>query len=255
MNSLEEYIKIQRQKLNENVFSPSFIRLANLYFINEEYDDCINICTIGLKIFPEYLTANILLLKALIKLEYISEAEKVFTEIKHRIPNKEIKDYLEKNITELKNKPKQERIFYPHNICSVIEFEEYKKNISEINDVKIQTNNIDDINNSEFIKNITSTEDFKNFSELFELFEFDNEVNQTQNGSKKEEKEFKHTTNPDSFLHKIQIVTETIADIYSTQGYLIEAFDVYNILILNNHPNKKRIQEKLYELERNLFSS
>ncbi|MCX6164664.1 MAG: hypothetical protein NTU73_07350, partial [Ignavibacteriae bacterium] len=131
MNSLEEYIVNIKAKLNESIFSPQFIRLANLYFINEQYDECISICTIGLQIFPDYLTAKLLLLKALIKLEYINEAEKVFSEIKNKIPNKDILKQLERSISDMKGKPGQERIFYPNKINTTVEYQSYKNKIDE----------------------------------------------------------------------------------------------------------------------------
>jgi len=254
MNSLEEYIVNLKTKLNESIFSPQFIRLANLYFINEQYDECISVCTIGLQIFPDYLTAKLLLLKALIKLEYINEAEKVFTEIKNKIPNKDILKQIERSISDMKGKPGQERIFYPNKINTTIEYQSYKNKIDEINKDTLSSFDIDEYVNPDFSIPEEFVDSFEVFCTDYGNFKFDLNESQLIKSEVKPKKENGSQANPSSFLSKINILTETIADIYTKQGYLKEAFDAYNNLIENNHPNSRRIQEKLYELERNIVN-
>ncbi|MFA5404794.1 MAG: hypothetical protein WC358_07665 [Ignavibacteria bacterium] len=254
MNGLEEYIINLKTKLNESIFSPQFIRLANLYFINEQYDECISVCNIGLQIFPDYLTAKLLLLKALIKLEYINEAEKVFSEIKNKIPNEDLLKQFERSIKEMKGKPGQERIFYPNKINTTIEYKSYKNKIDEINKDTIKNFDIDEYVNPDFTIPNEFTDTFEIFCNEYGSFKFDMNESQLIKSEVKSRRENGTQSNPGSFLSKINIVTETIADIYTNQGYLKEAFDAYNILIENNHPNSRRIQEKLYELERNMVN-
>jgi tetratricopeptide (TPR) repeat protein len=254
MNSLEEYIANTKARLNENIFSPLFIRLANLYFINEQYDDCISTCTIGLQIFPDYLTARLLLLKALIKLEYINEAEKEFTEIKSKIPNKDIVKQIERNIANIKGKQGQERLFYPNKINSTVDFLSYKNKIDELNKDIQGTYSIDEYVDPDFSVSKDLEKLFQTFSSEFGHFKFDYNESQIIKSESKPKKENGNQSSPGSFMSKINIVTETIADIYVKQGYLKEAFDAYNLLIDNKHPNMRRIQEKLYELERNMVS-
>jgi tetratricopeptide (TPR) repeat protein len=254
MNSLEEYIIKIKSELNVTIFSPQFIRLANLYFINEQYDECISICTIGLKIFPDYLTAKLLLLKALIKLEYINEADKLYTEIRIKIPNKDLVMQLERSISEIKEKPGQERLFYPNKINTTIEYNAYKNKIDEINKDSIKNIDLDEFVDSDFFIPKDLENAFENFCNEYGSFKFDLNENQLIKPENKSRKENGSQTTPGSFLSKINIVSETIADIYAKQGYLKEAFDAYNMLIENNHPNNRRIQEKLYELERNMVN-
>jgi len=254
MNSLEEYIANTKTRLNENIFSPLFIRLANLYYINEQYDDCINTCTIGLQIYPDYLTAKLLLLKALIKLEYISEAEKVFSDIKGKIPNKDIYKILERNINDLKGKQGQERIFYPNKINTTVDFQSYKNKIDDLNKDINSVYYIDEYVDPDFKFTQEMQNSFDAFNKEFGSFKFDSGDNHIIKSEFKSRKENGNQSTPGSFLSKINIVTETIADIYVKQGYLKEAFDAYNILIEKSHPNTRRIQEKLYELERNMVS-
>lgn len=254
MNSLEEYISNLKEKLNESVFSPKFIRLANLYFINEQYDECISVCTIGLQIFPDYLTAKLLLLKALIKLEYLNEAEKVFSSVKNKIPSPDLTKILERSIAEIKEKTGQERIFYPHKINTTVEFASYKNRIDELNKDTVGYFDIDEYVNPDFAFPKEYENIFEKFCSDYGSFKFDLNENQLIKSETKNKKENGVQSNPNSFLTKINILTETIADLYARQGYLKEAFDAYNILIENKHPNSRRIQEKLYELERNMVN-
>ncbi|MBI5401935.1 MAG: hypothetical protein HY959_00905 [Ignavibacteriae bacterium] len=255
MNSLEEYISNTKAKLNENIFSPLFIRLANLYFINEQYDDCINTCTIGLQIYPDYLTAKLLLLKALIRLEYISEAERVFAEIKGKIPSKDIYKLIERSLAEIREKQSQERIFYPNKINSTIDFQSYKNKFDDINKDIQSVYYIDEYVDPDFRFTKEMENAFGAFSKNYSTFKFDSNESHVIKTETKPKKENGNQSAAGSFLSKINIITETIADIYVKQGYLKEAFDAYNLLIEKNHPNKRRIQEKLYELERNMVSS
>lgn len=254
MNSLDEYIINLKNQLNESVFSPQFVRLANLYFINGQYDECISICTIGLQIFPDYLTARLLLLKALIKSEYIQEAEKEFSEIRNKIPNEDLIKQIERGIREIKEKPGQEKIFYPNKINTIVEYKSYKNKIDEINKDTLSSFDINEYTDPDFSVPKEIKTNYDNFSNQFEGFKFDLNENQLIKPDYKIKKENGLQNNSSSFLSKINIITETIADIYTKQGYLKEAFDAYNILIENKHPNSRRIQEKLYELERNLVN-
>ena len=72
MYNLDNYINFLKEKLENNFFSPLLIKLANLYFFNDQYDNCIKICNMVTELFPFYLTPKILKVKALIKLEYFN---------------------------------------------------------------------------------------------------------------------------------------------------------------------------------------
>lgn len=243
-------------KLNEDVFSPSFIRLANFYFMNEQFEECINVCTIGLQVFPGYTTAKIILIKALLKLGYASEAENLFAEIEHKISYSNISGLLKKAINDLKLNPGQERIFYPENIHPSVDFRNYKDLIDDINELK------NEFDFEEFEKLVESqTQDsvieeniFKIFSDKFNEFKLDNSYISKSEPPPTVRKEKEIVPAENLFLSKIRILTETITDIYVKQGFLKEAFEAYNILLKQDNQNKERIREKLNELERHLHS-
>ncbi len=85
-NNFDKYTRKIKSKLDKNYLSPLFIRLANLLYANEQYEDCISVCKTGLEIYPQYLTAKLILLKAYLKAEYLNEAEILFQNIKTKLP-------------------------------------------------------------------------------------------------------------------------------------------------------------------------
>ncbi|MCI0474600.1 MAG: hypothetical protein L0Y76_13575, partial [Ignavibacteria bacterium] len=116
--------------------------------------------------------------------------------------------------------------------------------------------NISEVSNQEFIladeellKNAESDSDYTNFLKEIEEFSIAStakKVIQGDNGS---------NTRPeqkDSWLSNVKIVTETIADVMVKQGLYKDAFDAYTLLLRAGHKNKKRILEKISELERRM---
>ena len=89
----------------------------------------------------------------------------------------------------------------------------------------------------------------------FNLFHFEKEF--TNFNQPKHHDTFKLTSGigDETLLSRVKIVTETLADLYAAQGNFKEAFDAYNILLRAGTPGKKRIEEKLHELERNMFKN
>lgn len=68
-SNYDKYTLELKSKLDKNFLSPTFIRLANLLYANEHYEECIAVCKTGLEIYPNYLTAKLILLKAFLKAE------------------------------------------------------------------------------------------------------------------------------------------------------------------------------------------
>lgn len=253
LKGLNSYIKEIKNKINEDYLSPLFIRLANLYYHDGQYEESIHVCNIGLKIYPEYYTAKILLLKSLIKLEYISEAEPVLAELEDKFPNLAVIRNFRKEVNSLKKSNKQEKIYYSNKINSYLEFKNYSRKISSIlPDSEINFHSvskiINDLDNNK-INDYYSEDNFKIFRKRFDDFQLESErpVKRPVAG----EKEFKTAGGPESFFSQIKIITETLADLLAKQGYFKEAFEAYNILLQTQGVNKDRIQEKLYDLERN----
>jgi tetratricopeptide (TPR) repeat protein len=253
LSSLDRYIESIKEKLDENVFSPLFVRLANLYYLSRQYEECIDVCKTGLEIYPGYITAKILLLRAYLKMEYVNEADNLLNELESKISNLEIYKSCRSKLEMIKGYSRQERIYYPSKIGNVTEYKLYEKKISALNHDRLEI---------EFDKFLEQVENdsadrlidenlFNNFKEEFEKFRFDISSTNKQAAKPAKESDSGQLPEPDtSILSRIKIITETLADIYARQGNFKEAFNAYNFLLRAGAPNKERIEEKLSNLER-----
>ena len=252
-SNFEEYIRVVRAKLNSNMFSPLFVRLANLYILNKQYEECIDVCKTGLEIYPDYLSAKLILLKAFIKLEYINEAENLLTDLEGKITNLEIFNKLKEQVNELKKVSRQERISYPQKRKDVVEFSSYEERINSLVDKKSKLDfqelllNWDNAEQEKYIDENAFEQFLSNFSKIkFDIQSDTFKGSTTKPGIEEHSKDINV-----SFASDIKIVTETLADLYAKQGYFKEAFNAYNMLLRADTSNKERILKKLSELEIN----
>ena len=253
ISNFEEYIRVVRAKLNRNMFSPLFVRLANLYLLNKQYEECIDVCKTGLDIYPNYLTAKLILLKALIKLEYINEAENLLKDLEEKITDLEIFNKLKEQVSELKKVSRQERISYPQKRKEVVEFSSYEERINSIVDKKSKLDFQELLLNWENAEQEKYVDEnaFEQFLADFNKIKFDIQTNTFKSAIRKSGIEEQSKDVNFSFASDIKIVTETLADLYAKQGYFKEAFNAYNMLLRADTSNKERILKKLSELESN----
>lgn len=251
MYSDDKYIFEEKLKLDKNFLSPLFIRYANLLYMNELYEECISVCKTGLEIYPNYLTAKLMLLKAFLKAEYLNEAENLFKEIKYKITNKDLLVKFENNIHSLKTISGQEKIYYTKESKSKVDFKTFEKQFH------LQENLFSDITLKNLFDedsglSLLNENDFTDFRAHFNSFHFEKRIKRQYNQTSGNIKPSVNSETID-ILSRIKIVTETLADIYADQGNYKEAFEAYKILIRGGSKNKKRIEDKLYELERNML--
>jgi pentatricopeptide repeat protein len=248
MDNLNVYIDNLKRSLNEKMFSPVFIRLANVYFLNKQYESCINVCKTGLLIYPDYLTPKVLILRSLLKLGHLDEAEKYFNEIESKIIHMPIHSKIKENLTRLKQEPNQERIFYNLAKSPKLQFDDNKEALlSLVDKPKLKTVKEDDPDPVS-IEEKLSSEAFDKIAKKFD------ELNLSGRNLPTEKSRDNETEDKELF-GRIKIVTETLADIYAQQGNFKEAFNAYNLLLRAGTHNKKRIESKLLELERVSFQS
>jgi tetratricopeptide (TPR) repeat protein len=254
LSGLNSYIKDIKDKVNQELFSPLFIRLANLYYHDGQYDKCINICNIGLIIYPDYITTKILLLKSLLKLEYITEAENILRELEDKFPDMVIIRNYRAELNQLKKSNKQEKIYYPNKINVNLDFHNYSKKLNDLIEKDILTNvNLEDLIEklaSNNLSGIFEVGSFERFSGDFNMLRLEPVKQQKEKPEEIENNRKNLTGETQGFFSKIKIITETLADILAKQGFFKEAFEAYNLLLQSDTANKRRIQEKLFELER-----
>lgn len=251
-NNLDKYTQEVKLNLDKNFLSPLFIRLANILYLNENYEECIEVCKTGLEIYPNYLTAKLILLRAFLKAEYLNEAEILFKEIKPKITNKELLNKISSNVQSLKTISRQEKIYYPKSPKNKFDFKYFEKKYH------MQENLFSDFSLKDLLTdssgfNFENDKEFQNFINQFETFHFEKGHPHSPKNSETQIKKQLPPTGSDELLNKIKIVTETLADIYAGQGNYKDAFEAYNILLRAGSGNSKRIEEKIYELERNML--
>lgn len=251
-NKLDKYTLDVKNKLNNNYLSPLFIRLANLLYINEDYEYCIDVCKTGLEIYPDYLTAKLILIKALLKSEYLNEAEILFNDIKEKIPDDEMYDKLASSINNLKSLSGQEKIYYPRSHKLKYDFKDFQKKFPLQENLFSESDITDFLSVKSETMNHTKIE-FENFMKHFNAFHFDKDVSSISDQGITGKYVTEELNEAATLISRMKIITETLADLYAEQGNFKEAFEAYNFLLRAGSSNKKRIEDKLYELERNIF--
>ncbi len=241
-NSFDKYIEEAKSRLDKNFLSPEFIRLANMYYLSEQYEECISVCRSGLNIYPNYLTAKLILIRALLKAEYLSEAEQLYNELKSKIPVKEVLSGLSNNIQNLRSISGQEKIQYTKEAKNKFDFKYFEKKF-DLQETLFTEYKVTDLLNDDEI-NLPETE-FRNFESKYLSFHFnlsDKSVKSASVNQKKSETETSY-----------KFVTETLGDLYAGQKNHKEAYEIYSFLLRAGSPNSARIEEKLNALERNMI--
>lgn len=255
--NLSKYIDEVKIKLETDPLSPNYIRLANLYYLNEQYDECLGSCRAILIIYPGYLTAKIIMLKALLKLRFINEAENLFTEIYSRIEGLEIFTLFKEVIEELKKSEPQERIFYPGSPEITSSFRKFSSALDQT-DKKAEEISLSDFINENEILSADEFIDTKKVSEiknLYSSFVFPPKPVQRAKDKSASNSDLdesgKNLNEGNELQHfKLKIVTETIAELYAKQGNYEEAFEAYQLLLRSKDTDKVKIQNKLTDIEK-----
>jgi hypothetical protein len=168
-----------------------------------------------------------------------------------KIKNYQVLNSYRGTLSNLKKLAKQEKINYPAKVSSLAEFEEIQISKTKDKKSKILIDNL--------LNHLTKDEESKLVDKI-EYKKFEDQYNNYRlkrpfpKKSESPSKQTKQNGNEET-LHflRIKMVTETFADLLAVQGFYKEAFNIYNSLITNENPNKKRLLEKLTELERNFI--
>lgn len=250
-NKLDKHTQEVKTRIDANYLSPLFIRYANMLYMNDNFEECIAACKTGLDIFPDYLTAKLILLKALLKAEYLNEAELLYNEIKDKISNRDLMSKLGNNILNIKAVSKQEKIYYPRSGKAKYDYKSFEKSF-HIQGSLFSNMSLEDFFKSEPEKYVYNEKDFENFTNHFSSFHFERTESSAAPAPNIKRPDPEHSESSD-LLGKIKIITETLADIYAKQGNYKEAFEAYKILIRAGSKNSNRIEDKLYALERSML--
>lgn len=257
MHNLDNYIGFLKEKLEKNPFSPALIKLANLYFFNERYDNCVKICNMISELYPYYLSPVILKIRALIKLEYYNEAEAELNNIENRIQNKELTELLRTSIEEFRSKQTQAKIFYNEMLSDLDKFEDFESyftGLSYLESLPENKNPELSFLDNEFLRKIEESSEFSMFADGVNgiKLELQQPKKDSDTTGTSVDSLSVSAAGKDSLMGNVKIITETIADVLAKQGLTKEAFDAYTLLLRAGHKNKKSILEKIAELERRM---
>src|SRR5438128_1765026 len=96
-NDIVKYLITKfEDKIRGNPLTPEFVKLANYYLINGNVNEAIDLLQAGLKFYPGYVTARILLGKCYLANKYFIDGKKLFEQILAENPDMTIvKKYLD----------------------------------------------------------------------------------------------------------------------------------------------------------------
>lgn len=208
-----------------NKFSFLFTRAAELEFEKGNLTGAVEILKNGLKIFPEYSTAYVLLGKVYLEMKNFERAEECF---RKGCGSPNLKESLNYYITEIEKSKRHELLKSgeaqpagkPAEKTS-LESEEF----TVIND--FSSNDISDEDElDELVKKIDNAK--INFSDV------ENEPIIIQ---------------PDEQKKETAIISETLAKIYISQGKFKEALEIYKKLLVKEPEKKDYLEQRIKEIE------
>lgn len=238
-----DIIKYLIQKLEEkiriNPFSPDFAKLANYYLVIGNNKEAIELLQAGLKIYPQYTTAKLLLGKAFLSSRYYVNAKQVFDKLLEENPFIAIaRKYLD-IINDL-TKSEVSRS-YDDDIIPKLDFKAPAFNESDFNFNMFPDYEIEDLISDKIdLNDIEEKNEYLDFKKIYQTpYYFKKEGNSKKTLEKKRLKN----------KFELKIVTETLADIFAKQGNYFDAIEAYTYLLKVKPERKEVLESKINEVE------
>ncbi len=225
-------------KIRANPLSPEFLKLANYYLVNGNVNEAIDLLNAGLKFYPDYTTARLVLGKCYLAGRYYIDAKKIFEQMLADYPDMAIaQKYLDIANDLLKNEVsrRQEQDIVPKLDFKAPEFNEYDFNYNLFPSYEIE----DLGNKTEDLSILDDTLDFNEFRKIFESpYFFKKEIIKPSFEKKRLRNKF-----------EVRIITETLADIFAKQGNYFDAIEAYTHLLKIKPEKKESLESKINEVE------
>jgi len=226
------------EKIRANPLTPEFVKLANYYLINGNITESINLLETGLKFYPNYVTAKLLLGKCYLANRYFFDAKKIFEHLLTENPDMSIaRKYLDiaNDLTKSEVSRRHEEDIIPK-----LEFKAPLFNDYDFSYNLFPTYDIEDfVKDNKISENFEESNEYKEFKNIVESSHF-----------------FKHENSKPSFEKKrlknkfeVKIITETLADIFAKQGNYFDAIEAYTHLLKIKPERKEQIESKISEVE------
>jgi tetratricopeptide (TPR) repeat protein len=237
-----DIIKYLIEKFEENVranpLTPEFAKLANYYLINGNADEAINLLHLGLNIYPDYITARLLLGKCYLANRYFFDAKKIFEQILNEYPDLSIaKKFLDIADEMTKNEVSRR---HENDIVPKLQFKAPEFNDFDFSYNLFPSYEIDDITGEGI--DMPDLEDSQEYSEFKKIFETPHFFRRETAKPSFEKKRLKNK-------FEVKIITETLADIFAKQGNYFDAIEAYSHLLKIKPERKEQIESKISEVE------
>lgn len=225
-------------KLKKNPLTPDFIRLAYYYLVSGNADTAIELLQAGLKFYPNYVTARLLLGKSMLAGKYFIDAKKVFEQLISENPDMGIaRKFLDITNDLTKNEVTKT---YDDEIVPKLEFKAPAFNDYEFSYNLFPSYEIEDVTeNNEALVAVEESLEFAEFKKVYE----------SSHSFKKED--FAPTFEKKRLKNKfeVKIITETLADIFAKQGNYFDAIEAYTHLLKIKPGRKDILESKISEVE------
>lgn len=235
---LKYLIQKLEEKIRANPLTPEFVKLANYYIANNNINEAIELLHAGIKFYPDYITAKLLLGKAYLANRYFFDAKKLFEQICNENPDLNIAHkYLDISNDMVKNEVSRR---HEEDIVPKLEFK-----APVFNDYDFNYNLFPSYEIDEFISdkvNVKEAEESNEYSEFKKVFESPHYFQKVSAKPKYEKKRLKNK-------FEVKIITETLADIFAKQGNYFDAMEAYAHLLKIKPERKEILESKISEVE------
>lgn len=237
-----DIIKYLIQKLEDKVrvnpLTPEFVKLANYYLVNGNTNEAIELLQAGLKFYPDYITARLIMGKAYLANRYFVDAKKIFEQLIAENPDLTIAHkYLDISNDMMKNEVTRR---YEDDIIPKLEFKATVFNDYDYNFNLFPSYEIDElIKDKVDVKAVEESNDYADFTKIFESPHF---FKKDLAKSKYEKKRLKNK-------FEVKIITETLADIFAKQGNYFDAMEAYTYLLKIKPERTEVLEAKISEVE------
>jgi tetratricopeptide (TPR) repeat protein len=225
-------------KIRNNPLTPEFVKLANYYLINGSITEAIDLLQAGLKFYPQYKTALLLLGKAYLSNRYFLDAKKIFEKLLAENPEMSIaRKYLDIASELTKNEVSRR---HEDDVVPKLEFKAPVYNDYDFNYNLFPSYEIEELSAERLdLQEIEESNDYSDFRKIFESPHFFK-----KDGAKPvyEKKRLKNK-------FEVKIITETLADIFAKQGNYFDAMEAYTYLLKIKPERKEALERKINEVE------
>lgn len=226
------------EKVRANPLTPEFVKLANYYLVNNNTNEAIELLQAGMKFYPEYVTAKMLLGKAFLSSRYLVDAKKIFEQVIAENPDLTIaQKYLDISNDMVKNEVsrRHEEDVVPKLEFKAPVFNDYDFNYNLFPSYEIDELIKDKLNTPE----VDESNEYADFTKIFETPHF---FKKDKAKPKYEKKRLKNK-------FEVKIITETLADIFAKQGNYFDAMEAYTYLLKIKPERTEALESKISEVE------